>query len=105
VTTLLAHPLLPAVFTARPQASGSRLERWKVDRSELRRVTDTWVSGHVVALAQDGSSLWAVSDDRVARIAIEDLRDPNRLEMPLPMPGARALVTQSLPVHLVTAQS
>jgi hypothetical protein len=105
VTTLLAHASLPAIFTSRRQASGSRLERWKLDRSQLRIVTDTWVSGHVATLAQDGASLWAVSDDRVIRISIENLRDPNRLEMPLPMPGTRAVVTQRLPAHLINAHS
>jgi hypothetical protein len=105
VTTLLAHASLPAVFTYRQQASGSRLEQWKIDRSQLRVVADTWVSGHVATLAQDGASLWAVSDDRLIRIPIEDLRDPNRFEMPVPMRGTRALVTQSLPAHLINAHS
>jgi hypothetical protein len=105
VTTLFAHASLPAVFTSRRQASGSRLERWKVDRSQLRLVADTWVSGHVVNLAQDGGSLWAVSGDRLARVPIEDLRDPNQFEMPLPMHGTRAVVTQSLPAHLINAHS
>jgi hypothetical protein len=59
----------------------------------------------VATLAQDGPSLWAGSDDRVIRISIENLRDPNRLEMPLPMPGTRAVVTQRLPAHLINAHS
>jgi hypothetical protein len=105
VTALVAHAYLPAVFTSRRQASGSCLEQWKADRSPLRVVTDTWVSGHVATLAQDGGSLWAVSDDRLIRIPLEDLRDPNRFEMLLPMHGTRAIVAQSLPAHLVDAHS
>jgi hypothetical protein len=105
VTVLIAHASLPAVFTFRRHASGSRLEQWKIDRSQLRVVTDTWISGHVGTLGQHGGSLWAVSDDRLIQIPIEDLRDPNRFEMPLPMHGARAIVTQSLPAHLINAHS
>ena len=105
VTALVAHASLPAVVTSRRQASGSRLEQWKVDRSQLRVITDAWVSGNVLTLAQDGGSLWAVSDDRLIQIPIEDLRDPNRFDLPLPMHGARAIVTQSLPAHLINAHS
>jgi hypothetical protein len=105
VTTLLTHPSLSAVLTFRRQGSSSRLERWSADRSQLRLVTGTSVSGDVIALEEDAGSLWAVSEDRLIRIPIKDLRDPNRFETPLPMRGARALIAQSLPAHLLSAQS
>jgi hypothetical protein len=99
VTALLAHPSQPAVFTSRPQGSGSRLEIWKIDRSHLRLVSNNWISNHVVALAQNAGILWAVSQDRLIRIATGDLRARDPLEIPLPMHGAQAIVMQSIAAH------
>jgi 6-phosphogluconolactonase (cycloisomerase 2 family) len=99
VTALLAHPSQSAVFTSRSQGSGSRLEFWKVDRSHLRLVSDTQVSSHVVALAQSTGILWSVSQDRLIRIPIADLRTRDPFELPLPMHGAQAIVTQSIAAH------
>jgi hypothetical protein len=99
VTTLLAHSAEPAVFTSRRQRSGSRLELWKVHRSRLRLAGDTWVSGHVVALAQHAGGLWIASQDRLIRIPIEDLRSPYPFEVPLPMDGVQAIVTQNMAAY------
>jgi hypothetical protein len=96
VTTLMAHPAQPAVFTSRPQGSGSRLELWKVHASDLQLASDMWVSGHVVGLAEHAGGLWAATQNRLIRIPIEDLRSPHAFEVPLPMPGAHAIVTQNL---------
>jgi hypothetical protein len=99
VTTLLAHPAEPAVFTSRTQRSGSRLELWKVHRSGLRLASDTWVSGHVVGLAHRPGGLWIASQDRLIRIPIEDLRSPYPFEVPLPMHGVQGIVTQNIAAH------
>jgi hypothetical protein len=96
VTTLAAHPAQPAVFTSRLQDSGSRLELWKVHGSDLRLADDTWVSGHVTALAEHAGALWAASQDRLIRIPIGNLRSANTLEVPMPMRGVHAIVTQTL---------
>ena len=100
VTTLLAHPAEPAVFTLRPQAGGSRLELWQVHGSRLQIASDTWVSGHGVALAQHAGSLWVATQDRVTRLPIGDLRSSLPFEITLPMPGAQAMVTQTLAAPL-----
>jgi hypothetical protein len=99
VTTLLAHPREPAVFTARPQRNGSRLELWKVRGSHLRLANDTWVSSHVVGLAHRNGGLWIASQDRLIRIPIDDLRNPYPFHVPLPMHGAHAIVTQDISDH------
>ena len=96
VTTLAAHPSQPGVFTSRLQDSGSRLELWKVHGSDLRLADDTWVSGHVTALAEHAGALWAASQDRLIRIPIENLRSANTLEVPMPMRGVHTIVTQTL---------
>jgi hypothetical protein len=100
VTTLLAHPAQPAVLTSRPQAGGSRLELWQLQGSHLKIVSDTWISGHVAALAQHAGSLWVATQDRLTRIPIGDLRSPCPFEMALPMPGAQAMVTQTMAAPL-----
>ena len=99
VTTLLAHPREPALFTSRPQGNGSRLELWKVRGAHLRLADDTWVSGHVVGLAHRNGGLWIASQDRLIRIPIDDLRSPHSFQMPLPMRGAHAIVTQDISDH------
>jgi Lactonase, 7-bladed beta-propeller len=96
VTTLLAHPREPAVFTSRPQGNGSRLELWKVRGSHLRLANDTWVSSHVVGLAHRNGGLWIASQDRLIRIPIDDLRNPYPFHVPLPLHGAHAIVTQDI---------
>jgi hypothetical protein len=100
VTTLLAHPAEPAVFSLRPQAGGSRLELWQVHGSQLQIASDTWVSGHGAALAQHAGGLWVATQDRVTRLSIGDLRSSCPFEMTLPMPGAQAMVTQTLAAPL-----
>jgi hypothetical protein len=100
VTTLLAHPAEPAVFTLRPQAGGSRLELWQVRGSRLQIASDTWVSGHGAALAQHAGGLWVATQDRVTRLRLGDLRSSCPFEMALPMPGAQAMVTQTLAAPL-----
>lgn len=95
VTTLLAHPADPAVFTSRPQGSGSRVEHWKVDRSHLQLLGDTWIPGHVVGLAHHSGNLWIASPDRLIRIPIAHMRSPNRFEVSLPMHGAQAITLQT----------
>jgi hypothetical protein len=99
VTTLLAHPREPALFTSRPQGNGSRLELWKVNGSHLRLANETWVSGHVVGLAHRNGNLWIASQDRLIRIPIDDLRNPHPFHVPLPMHGAHAIVTQDISDH------
>jgi hypothetical protein len=94
ITTLLAHPREPAVFTSRPQGNGSRLELWKVSGPHLRLANDTWVSGHVVGLAHRNGGLWIASHDRLIRIPIDDLRSPYPFHMPLH--DAHAIVTQDI---------
>jgi hypothetical protein len=96
VTTLLAHPREPAVFTSRPQGNGSRLELWKVHGSHLRLADDTWVSGHVIGLAHRNGGLWIASQDGLIRIPIDDLRSPYSFQVPLPMHDAHAIVTQDI---------
>jgi hypothetical protein len=96
VTTLLAHPREPAVFTSRPQGNGSRLELWQVHGAHLRRANDTWISGHAVGLAHHNGDLWIASHDRLIRIPIDDLRSPYPFHVPLPMHGAHAIVTQDM---------
>jgi len=96
VTTLTAHPTRQAVFTSRRQGSGSRLELWETRGSDLRLVSDTWISGHVVALAEHAGDLWAALEDRLIRIPAEDLRSPHPFEIPLPMRGVQTIVTQNL---------
>jgi hypothetical protein len=96
VTTLLAHPREPAVFTSRLQGSGSRLELWQVRDSHLRLASDTWLSGHVVGLAHRNGGLWLASQDGLIRIPIDDLRSPYLFQVPLPMHGAHAIVTQDI---------
>jgi Lactonase, 7-bladed beta-propeller len=96
VSALLAHPEESAVFIARPQHGGSSLELWKVDGSELRVVSDTWIAGHVGALAEHIGYLWAASHDRLIRIPIRDLRSPHVFDVALPMRGVQAIATQSL---------
>jgi hypothetical protein len=98
VTTLLAHPMQPSVFTSRPQGDGSRLELWKVHGSELQLASDTWVPRHVVALKEHGGALWAATQDRLIRLPMEDLRT-SPFEVPLPMQGGQAIVTQNLTTH------
>jgi hypothetical protein len=104
VTTLLAHPREPAVFTSRPQGNGSRLELWKVHGAHLRRANDTWISGHVVGLAHHNGDLWIASQDRLIRIPIDNLRSPYPFHAPLPMHGAHAIVAQDMsgdhPAHV-----
>jgi hypothetical protein len=103
VTTLLAHPTQPAVFTSRPQAGGSRLELWRVDGSHLRLVRETWVPGHVVALAHHAGDLWLASQDRLIQMPIEDLRSSGRSEVPLPMHGAQAIAAQNIAAQNIAA--
>ncbi|MFL6307580.1 MAG: beta-propeller fold lactonase family protein [Candidatus Sulfotelmatobacter sp.] len=105
VTTLLAHPVEPAVFTSRPQGNGSCLELWKIHGSDLRVAADTWVAGYIVTMAQNAGSLWVLSDDRLTRIQIGDLRTPHRFEAPLATPGAQAIVVQTMSAHLASARS
>jgi Lactonase, 7-bladed beta-propeller len=101
VTSLMAHPVEPGIFTSRPQQDGSRLELWKVHSSDLRIASNTWVSGHIVALAQHAAGLWAASQDRLIRIPIGDLRSSCPVEVPLPMHGAQAIATQNLDARYV----
>jgi hypothetical protein len=96
VTTLVAHPAQPAVFTSRRQGSGSRLELWKIRGSDLRLAGNTWVSGHVVALTEHAGDLWVASHDRLIRLSVEDLGSPHAFELPLPMRGTQAIVAQNL---------
>jgi 6-phosphogluconolactonase (cycloisomerase 2 family) len=96
VTTLVAHPAQPAVFTSRRQGSGSRLELWKIRGSDLRLAGNTWVSGHVVALAEHAGDLWVASHDRLIRLSVEDLGSPHAFELPLPMRGTQAIAAQNL---------
>jgi 6-phosphogluconolactonase (cycloisomerase 2 family) len=96
VTALVAHPTQLAVFTARPHGHGSRLELWKTPGSDLRLAGGTWVSGHIVALAEHDGDLWAASHDRLIRIPADDLRSPFPFEAPLPISGVHAIVTQNL---------
>jgi hypothetical protein len=96
VTTLAAHPTYPAVFTSRRQGSGSRLELWKIDGSDLRLASDTLLSDHVVALAEHAGGLWVASHDRLIRLSVEDLSNPHAFELPLPMRGTQAIVAQNL---------
>jgi hypothetical protein len=96
VTTLAAHPTQPAIFTSRLQNGGSRLELWKVRGSDLRLADGTWLSGHVVALAEHAGGLWAASQDRLLRIPIGNLRSANTLEVPIPMCGVQVIVAQRL---------
>jgi hypothetical protein len=103
VTTLLAHPMQPAVFTSRPQAGGSRLELWRVAGPHLRLVGDTWVPGHVVALAHYAGNLWLASQDRLLRISIEDLQSPP-FEVLLPARRVQAIVTQNIAAHPLDSQ-
>jgi Lactonase, 7-bladed beta-propeller len=98
VTALLAHSAESAIFTARPQHGGSRLEFWKVDGSDVRLASDTWVAGQVVALAEHAGSLWAASHDRLIRIPTGYLRSPHAFEAVPPMRGVHAIVTQYLAV-------
>jgi hypothetical protein len=98
VTTLLAHPAEPAVFTSRRQGSGSRLELWRIHRAQLRRVSDTAIPRDVVALAQHAGNLWCASQDRLLRIPIEDLQSPS-FEVLLPARGAQTIVTQTVAAH------
>ena len=100
IGTLLAHPAQSAVFTSRPQTSGSRLELWQLRGSQLQIVSDTWISGDVAALAQHGDGLWVATRDRLTRLPIVDLRSPCPFEVKLPMPGTQAMVTQTMPVPL-----
>jgi Lactonase, 7-bladed beta-propeller len=100
VTTLLAHPAQSAVFTSRPQAGGSRLELWQLHGSQLQLVSDTWISGHVAALAHHAGSLWVGTQDRLTRIPIGDLRSSRPFEVKLAMPGTQAMVTQTMAVPL-----
>jgi Lactonase, 7-bladed beta-propeller len=100
VTTLLAHPAEPTVFTLRPQAGGSRLELWRVHGSRLQIASDTWVSGHAAALALHAGGLWVATQDRLTRLPIGDLRSSCPFELALPMPGAQAMVTQTLAAPL-----
>jgi hypothetical protein len=65
----------------------------------LRLADDTWVSGHVVGLAHRNGGLWIASQDRLIRIPIDDLRSPHSFQMPLPMRGAHAIVTQDISDH------
>jgi hypothetical protein len=97
VSTLLAHPREPAVFTSRPQGNGSRLELWKVNGSHLRLANDTWVSGHVVGLAHRNGGLWIASEDLLIRIPVDDLRNPHPFHIRLR--GAHAIVTQDISGH------
>jgi len=99
VTTLLAHPREPAIFTSRPHGNGSRLELWKVNGSHLRLANETRVSGHVVGLAHRNGALWIASQDGLIRIPIDDLRSPHPVHVPLPMHGAHAIVTQNISDH------
>jgi 6-phosphogluconolactonase (cycloisomerase 2 family) len=103
VTTLLAHPAEPAVFTLRPQADGSRLELWQVQSSRLQIASDTWLSGHGAAFALHAGGLWVATQDRLTRLPIGDLRSSCLFEMPLLMPGAQAMVTQTLAAPLEMA--
>lgn len=96
VTTLAAHPTQPAVFTSRPQGSGSRLEVWELHGADLRLADDTWVSGHVVALAEHAGDLWVASEDRLIRIPNGNLRSPYPFEIALPICGVQAILTQHL---------
>ena len=96
VTALLAHPTEPAVFTSRPQAGGSRLERWQVDDSQLRGTGDTWIHGHAAALVQHAGGLWVATNDRLIRVPIADLRSPFQLEVLVRMRGIQAFAAQSL---------
>jgi Lactonase, 7-bladed beta-propeller len=96
VTTLAAHPTCPAVFTSRRQGSGSRLELWKIDGSDLRLASDTLLSDHVVALTEHAGGLWVASHDRLIRLSVEDLGSPHAFELPLPMRGTQAIVAQNL---------
>jgi hypothetical protein len=100
VTTLLAHPAEPTIFTLRPQAGGSRLELWQVHGSRLQIASDTWVSGHAAALALHAGGLWVATQDRLTRLPIGDLRSSCPFELALPMPGAQAMVTQTLAAPL-----
>jgi hypothetical protein len=98
VTALAAHPTQPAVFTSRPQGSGSRLEIWKLHGADLRLARDTWVSGHVVALAEHAGDLWVAAQDRLIQIPIGDLRSPYPFEAALPIREVQTIVTQNLAV-------
>jgi hypothetical protein len=100
VTTLLAHPAGPAVFTLRQQAGGSRLELWQVHGSRFQIASDTWLSGHAAALAVHAGCLWVATQDRLTRLPIGDLRSSCPFEITLPMPGAQAMVTQTLAAPL-----
>jgi hypothetical protein len=93
IRALLAHPSEPAVFTARPQGAGSRLELWKMQNAHLQLVSETWLPGDVVALGQRFGYLWAASKGRLTRISMRDFRDTRTFEAPLH--GTQAIIIQS----------
>jgi hypothetical protein len=97
VKALLAHPSEPAIFTSRPQGGGSRLELWRMNRSNLRLAGDMWISADVVALAQHFDHLWAASNGRLTRISMRDFRDTRTFQAPLH--GTQALIAQSAIAH------
>jgi hypothetical protein len=93
IKALLAHPSESAVFTSRPQGSGSRLELWRMASSHLRLAGDTWISSDVVALTPYFGHLWAASEGRLIRISMRDFRDTRTFETPLH--GTQSIIAQT----------
>jgi hypothetical protein len=96
ITVLLAHPAMPIVFTSRMQGSGSLLESWEIQGDRLQHTNSMPLPGHMLALAHDGSRLWAASRDRLVRISTQG-RDAT-FETRLRSDGVRAVAIQNLPI-------
>ena len=92
IKALLAHPSEPAVFTARPQGAGSRLELWKMQNARLQLVSEILLPGDVLALGERLGYLWAASKGRLTRISMRDFRDIRTFEAP--QHGTQAIVIQ-----------
>lgn len=92
VCASISHREKSAIFTARPQKEGTRIELWSLHRNRLSIENHTWLPGKIRLLVQDDTSLWLVAEDRLIQMRKQDLR--NRDVSPLPFPASQSVITR-----------
>lgn len=97
VRALVADPLEPAIFTARPDGHGSLVEIWELHREQLHSKSCIRISEEVVALASHAGRLWVATQEQLIGMSVRRFGDSSLIEVELPIKGAQAILVQKLP--------
>lgn len=95
IEAFLAHPTQPGVLTLRTERQGSCVEFWALHDNHLRVEQDAWTPNAARSLAHHAGTLWLVSEDRVVRMRLHDLRNIESWETRRTSAGVQAIITRS----------